>query len=252
MEPRASLASRTFAELSGALVGDFDPVEVLAVLAERCAELLADCESVVMLADAEGVLHVAAASSEEPELEGLVGLQRDGGPAYDAFDQAVPVLGARVAHRSRRWPSFAGAAAAAGFPVVHAFPVRLRDRRLGALCVLSRSEIELADAEVELAQALADLTAVTILQEEAKAHAGALAGRLEETLRRRVAIEQAKGLLAEYLGVSPDAALASLRSYARRRARPLDEVARALATGDLEPASLHPGPPAPRDGEVDP
>jgi len=52
--------------------------------------------------------------------------------------------------------------------------------------------------------------------------------QLHVALESRVAIEQAKGVLAERLKTTPDAAFEVLRSAARRRRMPLREVAAAV------------------------
>jgi AmiR/NasT family two-component response regulator len=49
--------------------------------------------------------------------------------------------------------------------------------------------------------------------------------QLEAALRSRVVIEQAKGVLAEYLTTSVDEAFQLLRSYARNHNRKLTDVA---------------------------
>ena len=60
-------------------------------------------------------------------------------------------------------------------------------------------------------------------------------------------IEQAKGILAERLGVTPDEAFVLLRRYARERNYPLTELAGDVIRGTAPIAAASPpAPPAPR------
>lgn len=56
--------------------------------------------------------------------------------------------------------------------------------------------------------------------------------QLQRALDSRVVIEQAKGMLAERLGISVDHAFERLRSAARSKRVRVDAVARAVVTGD--------------------
>jgi RNA polymerase sigma-70 factor, ECF subfamily len=70
----------------------------------------------------------------------------------------------------------------------------------------------------------------------------AAASRLHSTLDSRVQIQQAKGILAERLRVTPDEALVLLRRYARDHHHPLTRVAGDIAAGrPPPPAAARPG-----------
>ena len=58
------LLAQTFLELADTLVADFDIVDFLHTLANRCSELFQPAEAGVMLADQRGGLRVVASSSE--------------------------------------------------------------------------------------------------------------------------------------------------------------------------------------------
>ena len=68
--------------------------------------------------------------------------------------------------------------------------------------------------------------------------------QLQTALNSRVLIEQAKGILAERLGVDMDQAFTTLRGHARAHNRKLSELARAVVEGteDLSTLTGHASP----------
>ena len=76
--------------------------------------------------------------------------------------------------------------------------------------------------------------AAVVVEREARV----LATQLEGALQSRIAIEQAKGVLAERLGIDVEESFRLLRSYARRRGLLLGEVAVAVANGTLPSRDL--------------
>ncbi len=114
-------------------VDDFDVIEFLHTLAERCVQLLEVDAAGLMLADSHGQLHATAASSENARLLELFELQSDAGPCMDAFRTGAQVVNADLQANQQRWPRFAEAAQATGFVSVHALPLRLRTAVIGAL-----------------------------------------------------------------------------------------------------------------------
>jgi len=69
-------------------------------------------------------------------------------------------------------------------------------------------------------------------------HAELLAVQLQNALNSRVAIEQAKGVLAERRGVGVDEAFTLLRAHARNHHLRLTDLARAVADGSSTDAEL--------------
>ncbi|MEA2827732.1 MAG: hypothetical protein QOG43_2171 [Actinomycetota bacterium] len=225
--------SRTFVELADTLVTGFDVVDFLHVLTERCVEILGVNAAGLMLIDERGGLRIMAASEERAHLLELFQLQKNEGPCLDCCRSGQAVVIADLDGEEQRWPVFAPEARAAGFRSVNAVPMRLRDTIIGALNLFSSEGRGLDEADVRVAQALADVATIGILHERAASDAQALVGQLHTALNSRVIIEQAKGLLAERVKVDLDQAFRLLRSYARQTNRPLAEVARDLLDGQL-------------------
>ena len=112
-----------------------------------------------------------------------------------------------------------------GYAGVHAIPMRLRDQVIGTLNLFKTVPDGLDPAVVVAATALVDVATIGILQERAVRHQEVVAGQLQLALNSRVIIEQAKGVLAERLRVTPDEAFVTLRRYARDHNHPLTELA---------------------------
>jgi transcriptional regulator with GAF, ATPase, and Fis domain len=225
------LLSETFVELTDTLVVGFDVIDFLHVLTNRSVQLLDVSAAGLLLADPRGELRVVAASSEAARLLELFQLQSDQGPCLDCFRTGQPVQAVDLAAESRRWPQFAPAARQAGFAAVHALPMRLREQVVGALNLFSADAGALAPVDIRVGQALADVATISLLQERSMRHSDTLNEQLQTALNSRVIIEQAKGKLAERLGVDMDEAFTMLRDRARTGNRRLSDVAQAFVDG---------------------
>src|SRR6266446_3919074 len=80
-------------------------------------------------------------------------------------------------------------------------------------------------------QALADVATISLLHERGMRHSDVLNEQLQTALNSRVVIEQAKGKLAERLGIDMAQAFALLRDRARASNRRLSDLARAFVDG---------------------
>src|SRR4030095_7342468 len=119
-----------FVEMADTLVDDFDMIEFLHVLTERCAQLLGVSAARVLLTDERDTLQVVAASSERTRLLELFQLQTDQGPCVDCFRSGQPVSASDLPGGGR-WPRVAAAEAGAGFAAVHRVAIGLRSAVIG-------------------------------------------------------------------------------------------------------------------------
>jgi GAF domain-containing protein len=243
--PRETMLARTFVELADTLVADFDVVELMTMLADRCVDVLDVGAAGLMLVAPDGDLRVIASSSEAMRVLELFELQAKEGPCLDCYRTGQPVVNQDLATVDGRWPLFAVEALAAGFHSVHALPMRLRGTVIGALNLFHIEAGEIPQTDVEIAQALADVATIAILQNRAALEAQVLTEQLNHALNSRVVIEQAKGMVAEREGLNMEQTFSTLRNHARNHNLRLVDVARAVIAGSLPPGALD-RPPPPR------
>ena len=243
------LLSETFVELTDTMVADFDIIDFLHVLTRRSVELLDVSAAGLLLADPRGELRVVAASSEAARLLELFQLQSDQGPCLDCFRSGQPVACIDLS-ADPRWPQFAQQAGQAGFSAVQALPMRLRDQVIGALN-LFRGTVGAFDPEVvHVGQALADVATISLLHDRSMRRTDTLNEQLQTALNSRVVIEQAKGKLAERLGIDVNQAFTLLRDQARNRNQRLSDLARAFVDGTQAITAPSGSPRTSRSGRI--
>ncbi|GAA1302207.1 GAF and ANTAR domain-containing protein [Saccharothrix xinjiangensis] len=224
----------TFVELADTLVDDFDVIDFLHMLVDRCVELLDVDAAGLLLADQQGRLRLIASSDEQTRLLELFQLQNDDGPSLDAFATGTRVGHPDLSDAGERWPRFTAAATEAGFAAVDAVPMRLRSEVIGALNLFRNRSGELDATALRTATALVDVATIGLLQQRSIHHHQVLTEQLQAALTSRVIVEQAKGLIAERLGIDMDTAFAALRGYARGHNLKLSRVAHDVITGDVD------------------
>jgi len=232
---RESDVVQSMVEIADTLVADYDVVDMLTGVADRCVSVLDVSAAGVMLASPAGGLGLVASSSEAMRLLELFELQAKEGPCLDAFKTGEPVEQEDLQAGAGRWPSFSAAALQGGFRSVLALPLRWRDGTLGALNLFRVTGDPMAEADVIVARAFADLAALSITQHRASAEAQRLNEQLSDALTSRIVIEQAKGVISERARVDLAEAFSRLRAYARSGNQRLTDVAQAAVDGTLDP-----------------
>jgi GAF domain-containing protein len=219
-----------FVELADTLVDDFDLMDFLHGLTDRCVQVLGVAAAGLLVTDGRGTLQLVAASSERTRLLELFQLQTDQGPCLDCYRTgrpvSVPDLGA-----VDRWPQFTVAAAEVGFTAVHALPMRLRAEVIGALNLFDARPGAVDPEKLRVGQALADVATIGLLQQRAISQRDVLTEQLQTALNSRVLIEQAKGVLAERFRIGMAEAFTMLRGNARNRNMRLTALAEAILDG---------------------
>jgi AmiR/NasT family two-component response regulator len=121
--------------------------------------------------------------------------------------------------------------------------MRLREQVIGALNLFRAEAGALAPEDIRVGQALADVATISLLHERSMRHSDTLNEQLQTALNSRVIIEQAKGKLAERLGVDMDQAFTLLRDRARVSNRRLSDLARSFVDGTEALTGPAPGRP---------
>ena len=236
---REESLAETFVLLADTLLEDYDVVDLLDRLVIAAVELLGATEAGILLDDQRGKLTVVATTSEQTRLLEVFQVQSNEGPCLDCFRTQTPVVSDLESDRER-WPAFVDKAIAAGFRSVTAVPLRLRDQTIGGLGMFQGVPEPMSPALQRLAQALADVATIGILQRRSIHRSTVVAEQLQHALNSRVVIEQAKGVLAERHNVDMEVAFAALRSHARNHNLKLTGLAEALVRGDVDAATVVP------------
>lgn len=238
MTREAALAT-ALVELADTLMVDYDALEHLYRLTERCTEVLdAAAAGVLLMQDAQ--LNLAAASSHELRTLEVFEAQQREGPGMEAYRAGQPVGVDDLAADAARWPDFVAQALELGYSSVQAHPLRLREERIGALSVFWSERRAFDERDPRISQGLADMATIGILHERALAAAHDQVDHLRRALDTRAVVEQAKALLAERLNVDTGDAFDCLRRYARDRNQRLPDVAQRVLRGELSAQRLVP------------
>jgi GAF domain-containing protein len=235
---RPQRLARVFVELADTLVEEFDVVDFLQMITERCVEVLAADAAGLMLADQRGNLRLVASTLERAQLLELLELQIEEGPCVECFATGRPIVNVDLPEARDRWPRFAAAAVDAGFRSTHALPMRLRNQVIGALNLFTDERSGLSSEDVAIGQAMADVATIGLLHERTLREQTALSEQLQTALQSRILIEQAKGVLAARAAISVTEAFTQMRKHARRNHVALTAVATAIIEGTLDETIL--------------
>jgi len=222
--------AEVFVEVADTLVDDFDVIEFLESLTRHTAEVSHTSQAGLLLTDPHGQLQYMASSDTSVELLELFQLQYQEGPCLDCFHTGAAVVNSDLHQAGERWPRFAPRAVEAGFQAVHAFPLRHRQKVIGALNLFGTGTGHLEPTDVRIIQCLADIATIGLLQERTIRSAEILTEQLQSALNSRITIEQAKGVLARTHGIGVDAAFDLMRSYARVNQHRISDVAHEVVT----------------------
>jgi GAF domain-containing protein len=212
---QASRVSEAFVKFTDALVGEFDVLDLLHTLVQECVELLDAAAAGLLLADRNGNLHVLASTSVASQLVEVLQSQAGVGPCVDSYKTGLVVTLADIKAEGDPYPAFQAAALSRGFQAVHAIPMRVRPRTIGALNLFRSDKEEMTPDDATIGQALAGVATISILQERTFRENTMVNEQLQRSLDRRILTEQAKGVIAQRSDVDMDEAFRRLRTYAR-------------------------------------
>jgi GAF domain-containing protein len=214
----------------------------LETLARRFSELVTPAEIGLLVTTDTGSLATPAAST--PRMRDLMALEsryREGpcttchGTGQDLRHQALDAV-------DNHWPRYGPAARGAGFTGASAYPLRRGTEMLGAVCVLDPTQRSADELEVALVDVLVDASTIGLSHQRAYRHSQRRVEQLQGALHSRVVIEQAKGIVAAWRNIAPDAAFEILSGHAGRNSHRLSTVADNIIEGRLTNQQLAPPP----------
>jgi GAF domain-containing protein len=225
----------TFVRLADTMVDDYDVADLLDQLINACVNVLGVTAAGLLLDDQKGNLALVASSSQATRLLELFVLQNNEGPCLDCVRTGTAVTSGNLEDDEARWPLFVPAARHAGFHSVAALPMRLRDQTIGGLTLFMDTPHVVPPGDRRVAQALADVATIGILQQRSLHRSHVLSEQLQNALTSRIVIEQAKGVIAERNDMTMDDAFDALRRHSRDHNLKLTDVANAVVNVGLDP-----------------
>ncbi|KFF60793.1 transcriptional regulator [Cryobacterium sp. MLB-32] len=223
----------TFVTLADTLVADYDVVDLLCTLVDKCAALLEAAAAGIILSAGDGELEVVASTSERSRLVEILQLRAGSGPCVESFLTGKAVAVPDIDAVDEKWSRFRAGALEQGFASMHAVPLRLRATTIGSLNLFWERTGGLSQADIKTVQALADVATIGILQERAIRESDVVRRQLQHALNSRVLIEQAKGVLAYTHEIHMGEAFDLIREYARKHGMALSDVAEQIVGRQL-------------------
>ena len=223
---RAERVSAAFVRITDTLVADYDVLDLLHALVEVSIDLLEAAAAGLLLADPHGDLQVLASTSERSQLVEILQLRAGAGPCVECYQTGAPVEVADIRSLNGKWPEFQAAALSQGFRSVHAVPMRVHGKTIGAMGLFGEHPGALTREDSAIGQALADVATISILQERTFRESALVNDQLQRALNSRVLIEQAKGVIAHTAGVNMEEAFRRLRDFARTNNQSLHDTAK--------------------------
>lgn len=231
---RETRVTGAFVSAADTLVTDFDAVDLLHTLVHDCVDILEMTAGGLLLADSAGDLQLMTSTSEGAQFVEVMQLAADAGPCIDCFATGTAVSVSDIANDESRWPEFARVALAQGIHSVLATPMKLRGKIIGTMNLFGTGTGRVSERDAALAQALADVATIGLLQERVIREGHLIEEQLHRALDSRVMIEQAKGVIASSLSVSMDKAFALIRKYSRDRNLTIRAVAESISGRELK------------------
>jgi GAF domain-containing protein len=230
-----SLLLQTLSRFAVILPARYDVQEALSELTESVTAVLGLCGSWVTMADDGGLNFLTAVSQVSAELErDHAQLHPFSCPCRDAYSTGEVVRVTDVREQSTRWPEFSAFATRLSLAGVAAIPMRLADEIIGALNLYSPEPRDWSDEDIAVAGVLANVATSYVVNASKLRQQQQLTEQLQEALKSRIVIEQAKGITAQQRAISVSEAYQLMRGHARRNNASLRVVAEAIVAVGLQ------------------
>ncbi|HVE46462.1 MAG TPA: GAF and ANTAR domain-containing protein [Acidimicrobiales bacterium] len=215
--------AQSVAALSRFFVGDGTLAETLTRVAELSQQAVpnADFAGITMLV--EGRPRTGVFTDEtSPDIDATQ-YETGSGPCLDAFRNQI-VYRIDSTDKETRWPAFSEAAAARGVKSTLSLPLVANHEGVGALNLYSHVEAAFSEEDEHVAMQFANQAGIVLANAQAYWDAHQLSQDLNEAMKSRAVIEQAKGILMAQ-GRTADEAFQILVRASQRENTKLREVA---------------------------
>ena len=236
--PTLTTTMATLTEITTRLVGDPDTATVLRLINEIGTGPLAAAATGVMIKPSHGRLEVLDASDETALFVELLQSQVDQGPCAECVRTNEVLTIRDLTTQQERWPDFTPAALAAGYRSIIAIPMRLDSRAIGGFNLLYAEPTVLAEWQLQLAQIVSDLAVLALVQEAVDRRADRLVEATMTAFNDRIRFDQAVGMVAGALDITPGDAQVLVIKYTATHPRALHQITRAITDGTLDPTDL--------------
>lgn len=219
------------------LVTDFDFVDLAHSLTQAAIELVGADAAGVMVVDRSKTLRVVASSDEDTHVLEVFEIQSRQGPCFEAWSHGTAIFEEDITGVDR-WNLFGRQALNLGYTKTAAVPLRLSREVFGALNIFWSAGVPPPPNFMQSLQALADLAAVGLGQQVVLMDPQQLADQIDRAMRSRVAIEQAKGILAVQGDVNMDQAYSLMTKYGQQHRIFVTEIATQVLNRTMTAADL--------------
>jgi GAF domain-containing protein len=227
-----TLFLRALSDFTRHLLTPHDTEAALTDLASQVSEILGLRGSGVSLGRGE-VLVFATVVPERLAMLEQVQQEHQAGPCVTAYREARVVAIEDLAEHSERWPEYCRVAESIEVSSVASLPMQLHGVRVGALNLYGRGPRSWSSDDLAAAVVMADMATGYLINASVLQHQEELNEQLQMALASRIAIEQAKGILAHKHRISVDQAFDRLRRHARAHNQSLRKLAQAVVDGDV-------------------
>lgn len=211
--------------LGAVLDPSLDVIDAMDRVVDAVVRFTSATEAGIVLADADGTLHVIASTSERSSDVEEAQLGAGQGSGIDCHRSGTTVDVPDVASHEAEWPAFVRTMRERGLTGTFAEPIRLRAATIGSLCVFADHDRGHDDRDVVLLQFLADAGSAALARQCGTGPLRTLDEQVADAIDARVTVEQAKGALAHRRGVRIDEAFQLIRRAGQGAGRGIREVA---------------------------
>lgn len=209
------------------LLGAENPLdETLSTVAQLCVATIPGCDSAGVTLRVEGQDMTAAASDSYTLEIDQIQYDSNEGPCLSALEEST-FMQIEAVSEETRWPEFCGTAAEHGFRSSISFPLK-NDGAAGALNIYSKTERAFEEDAIAVGGLMAGQATVALQNAHTFRASQQLVTELQEALKSRDTIGQAKGILMEREGITDREAFDMLKTISQATNVKLRDVAQRL------------------------